>query len=226
VGPKGIVTIDGPAGAGKSTVGRLLAQSLGFLYLDSGALYRAVALKAGSSGLNLGDSKALEGFLPGFKPELQADGAGFHLFIDGVEVSAALRTPEVSRGASVVAKLPAVRGWVKEHLRWLARNGGVVAEGRDQGTAVFPEAGFKFYLDAALSTRTRRRQRDWRGNADPPSLEETMRELAARDRQDATRDAAPLKVPEGAMVIDTTELTVDQVVARCLAEMQTKEHKA
>jgi cytidylate kinase len=220
VGPKGIVTIDGPAGAGKSTVGRLLAQSLGFLYLDSGALYRAVALKAGQSGLDLGASAALEAFLPGFKPELQADGAGFRLFIDGVEVSAALRTPEVSRGASVVAKLPAVRQWVKEHLRWLARNGGVVAEGRDQGTAVFPEARWKFYLDAALSTRARRRQKDWRGGEDPPSLEETRRELAARDRQDATRDAAPLRVPEGAKVIDTTELTVEQVVARCLQEME------
>jgi cytidylate kinase len=207
-------------------VGRLLAQSLGFLYLDSGALYRAVALKAGQSDLDLGASAALEAFLPGFKPELQADGAGFRLFIDGVEVSAALRTPEVSRGASVVAKLPAVRQWVKEHLRWLARNGGVVAEGRDQGTAVFPEAGFKFYLDAALSTRARRRQRDWRGSEDPPSLSETMRELAARDRQDETRDAAPLRVPEGAIVIDTTELTVEQVVARCLEEMQTKEQKA
>jgi cytidylate kinase len=194
VGPKGIVTIDGPAGAGKSTVGRLLAQSLGFLYLDSGALYRAVALKAAQSGLDLGDAAALDDFLSGFKPELQADGAGFHLFMDGREVSAELRTPEVSRGASVVAKLPAVRRWVKEHL--------------------------KFYLDAALSTRARRRQKDWRGGDDPPSLEETRRELAARDRQDESRNEAPLRVPQGAKVIDTTELTVEQVVARCLQEME------
>ena len=144
-----------------------------------------------------------------------------------------IRTPEVSRGSSLVAKLPAVRRWVKEHLRWLARNGGVVADGRDQGTAVFPEAEFKFYLDAALSTRAARRQKDWQPKAgaqgapctDPPSLEEVRREVAARDRQDETREAAPLTVPPGAIVIDTTDLTVDQVVERCLAHIEAQELK-
>ena len=157
MGKGAIITIDGPAGAGKSTVGRRLAQSLHYLYLDSGSLYRAVAWQAGRLGLDLNDPGALAAFLPGFQPELRADGAGFHLLIDGREVREEIRTPEVSRGSSLVAKLPVVRQWVKEHLRWLARNGGVVADGRDQGTAVFPEAEFKFYLDAALSTRAARR---------------------------------------------------------------------
>ena len=116
-----------------------------------------------------------------------------------------------------MAKLPMVRRWVKEHLRWLARNGGVVADGRDQGTAVFPEAEFKFYLDAALATRAARRLKDWQKEDDPPDLAEVRRDLAARDRQDETRDEAPLRVPPGAMVIDTTEMNVDQVVERCLA---------
>lgn len=222
MGKRAIITIDGPAGAGKSTVGRRLAQSLDYLYLDSGSLYRAVAWQAGRRGLDLNDPGVMGEFLPGFRPEIKADGAGFHLFIDDREVREEIRTPEVSRGASLVAKLPQVRRWVKEHLRWLARNGGVVADGRDQGTAVFPEAGFKFYLDAALAIRAARRLKDWQKDDDPPSLEEVIRDVAARDRQDETRDEAPLRVPPGAIVIDTTDLSVEQVVARCLAEIRGK----
>lgn len=224
MGKRAIITIDGPAGAGKSTVGRRLAQSLHYIYLDSGSLYRAVAWQAGRLSLDLSDPEALAAFLPGFQPELRADGTGFHLLIDGREVREEIRSPEVSRGASVVAKLPVVRQWVKEHLRWLARDGGVVADGRDQGTAVFPGAEFKFYLDAALRTRAARRLQDWLPKAGaqcapytgPPSLEEIMLDVADRDRQDATREAAPLKVPPGAIIIDTTNLNVDEVIERCL----------
>ena len=217
MGKRAIITIDGPAGAGKSTVGRRLAQSLHYLYLDSGSLYRAVAWQAGRRGLDLNDPGQMGEFLSGFKPEIKADDVGFHLCIDGREVREEIRTPEVSRGASIVAKLPMVRRWVKEHLRWLARNGGVVADGRDQGTAVFPEAQFKFYLDAALRTRALRRLADWQRDDDPHDLGEVMRDLEARDRQDETRDEAPLTVPVGAVVIDTTDLDVEQVVNRCLA---------
>ncbi len=220
MGKGAIITIDGPAGAGKSTVGRRLAQSLHYLYLDSGSLYRAVAWQSGRLGLDLSDPEALANFLPGFQPELRADGAGFHLLIDGREVREEIRTPSVSRGSSLVAKVLAVRQWVTEHLRWLARNGGAVADGRDQGTAVFPEAEFKFYLNAALSTRAARRQKDWQQNGDPVSLEKVMQEMAARDRQDETREAAPLTVPTGAIVIDTTNLTVDEVVASCLSHIR------
>ncbi len=217
-----IITIDGPAGAGKSTVGRRLARSLNYLYLDSGSLYRAVAWQARRLGLEINDPGALGRLLPDFKPGLRADAAGFHLCIDGREVTQELRTPEVSRAASLVAKLPAVRQWVKGHLRQLARYGGVVAEGRDQGTVVFPKAGFKFYLDATLGIRALRRQQDWQGDQDPPSLEEIRGDLAARDRQDQDREEAPLRVPPGARVIDTTDLTVDRVVEICLQEIGAK----
>jgi cytidylate kinase len=220
VGKRAIITIDGPAGAGKSTVGRRLAQSLHYLYLDSGSLYRAVAWQASLLGLDLNDPGVMGEFLSGFKPEIKADGRGFHLFMDGREVREEIRTPEVSRGASLVAKLPLVRRWVKEHLRWLARNGGVVADGRDQGTAVVPEAEFKFYLDAALATRAARRLKDWQKSDDPPALAEVVKDLAARDQQDETRDEAPLAVPPGAIVIDTTDLTVDDVVETCLARIR------
>jgi cytidylate kinase len=216
VGPKRIITIDGPAGAGKSTVGRRLAQSLGFLYLDSGALYRAVAFKAGRSGLDLGDSEALDEFLAGFQPAMSSDARGFHLLIDGAEVTDDLRSARVSLDASRVAVLPGVRQWVKEHLRRLGRDGGVVAEGRDQGTVVFPEARWKFYLDATLRTRAARRRREWQQGHDPPSLETIMADLASRDRQDETRREAPLRVPHDAMVIDTTDLNAEEVVERCL----------
>jgi cytidylate kinase len=220
VGPERIITIDGPAGAGKSTVGRRLAQTLGYLYLDSGALYRAVALRARQLGLDLDDPEALGHCLAGFHPEVSSDARGFHLLVDGREVTAELRSAEVSRDASRVAVMPAVRHWVKERLRRRARRGGVVAEGRDQGTAVFPEAGVKFYLDAALATRAARRRGDLPRDHDPPDLNAVMAEVAARDRQDETRREAPLQVPAGAVVIDTTDLTVEEVVKQCLASIR------
>ncbi len=217
MGPRGIITIDGPAGAGKSTVGRLLAQSLGYLYLDSGALYRAVAYQALQLGLDLGRPETLEDFLADFGPEVTADSRGFHLLIDGVEVTEALRSPAVTQDSSRVAALPAVRQWVKSRLRHLAKNGGVVAEGRDQGTVVFPGATHKFYLSAALATRAERRRREWRGEGEPPSLTNTMADIAARDLRDETRAEAPLRVPEDARVIDTTDLSIEAVVQQCLA---------
>ena len=220
MGPRGIITIDGPAGAGKSTVGRLLAQSLGYLYLDSGALYRAVAYQAGELGLDLDQPETLEDFLGGFAPEVRADSRGFHLVIDGVEVTEALRSPAVTRDSSRVAALPGVRQWVKYRLRRLAQDGGVVADGRDQGTVVFPGATHKFYLAAALATRAERRRREFKGPGEPPSLTEVMADIAARDLRDETRAEAPLRVPEDACVIDTTELSIETVRQQCLARIR------
>lgn len=213
---RGIITIDGPAGAGKSTVARLLAQNLGYLYLDSGALYRTAAWQARRQGLDLTDPAALAALLADFHPQVAYDSQGFHLFLDGREVSEELRTADMGRCASQVAIHPVVRNWVNFQLRRLAQDGGVVTEGRDQGTAVFPEASNKFYLDAGLAARAQRRRQDWQRDCGPPPLTEIMAALAARDEQDANRSEAPLRRPADAVVIDTTELSVEQVVEKCL----------
>jgi cytidylate kinase len=220
VRPLGIITIDGPAGSGKSTAGRLLAAALGYLYVDSGALYRLVAWHGTRVGLDLDDSQAVGVFLNGLQPRISADAKGFHLFLDGAEVTQTLREPWVSGAASRVAVLPLVRRWVGEKLRQLAKNGGVVAEGRDLGTVVFPQAQVKFYLDAALETRAARRSQDWQGENAPPSPEKVAAEVAARDRRDASRAEAPLRAPHDALVIDTTDLNPQEVLRQCLARVR------
>ncbi|MBI4643614.1 MAG: (d)CMP kinase [Deltaproteobacteria bacterium] len=231
MGPRGIITIDGPAGAGKSTVARLLAATLGYLYLDSGALDRLVGWQAAERNLDLGDTAALSAFLEGLQPEVAADAQGFHLFLDGQEVSQVLREPSVSREASRVAVLPPVRDWVTARLRHLAANGGMVADGRDLGTVVFPQAEVTFYLDASLEisaanldasleTRAARRRQDWQNADAPPSPEKVAMELADRDRRDATRAAAPMRVPADALVIDTTNLNPQEVVRQCLERIR------
>jgi cytidylate kinase len=219
VRPRGIITIDGPAGSGKSTVGRLLAAALGYLYLDSGALYRLVAWQAARSGLDLADAQALSALLEGFKLKMSSDSQGFHLWVDGREVTPFLREPQVSRQSSQVAILPLVRGWVTEKLRQWAKKGGVVAEGRDLGTVVFPQAEVKFYLDAALEIRAARRGRDWQQDNSPLSPEKVAQELADRDRRDASRAAAPMLAAADALVIDTTDLSPQEVVKLCLARI-------
>jgi cytidylate kinase len=219
VGPRGVITIDGPAGSGKSTVGRLLAATLGYLYLDSGALYRLVAWQASRLQVDLDDARALSACLEGLQPEM-ADSQGFHLFLDGQEVTPYLREPRVTQQSSRVAVLPQVRAWVSEKLRIWAKNGGVVAEGRDLGTVVFPLAEVKFYLDAALETRAARRRQDWLQENAPLSPEKVAQELADRDRRDATRAAAPMRAAADALVIDTTDLNPQEVVRQCLARIR------
>ncbi len=219
MGPRGVIAIDGPAGSGKSTAGRLLAAALGYLYLDSGALYRLVAWQAARLQVDLDDARALSAFLEGLQPEMAADSQGFHLFLDGQEVTLLLREPRVSQQSSRVAVLPRVRGWVTEKLRQWAKNGGVVAEGRDLGTVVFPRAEVKFYLDAALETRAARRRQDWLQEDAPLSPEKVAQELADRDRRDANRAAAPMRAAADALVIDTTDLNPQEVVRQCLARI-------
>ena len=220
MGRPSIITIDGPAGAGKSTVAQLLAAALGYLYVDSGALYRLVGWQAAEQNLDLDDTPAFSYFLDGLHPEVIANAQGFSLILNGEEVSQVLREPWVSREASRVAVLPPVRDWVTAKLRHLARDGGVVAEGRDLGTVVFPQAEVKFYLDAALETRAARRRQDWQNADAPPSPEKVARELAERDQRDATRAAAPMRAPAEALIIDTTDLKPPEVVRQCLARIR------
>jgi len=166
------------------------------------------------------DTQALSALLAGLQPQMTSDSQGFHLLVDGQEVTPLLREPRVSQESSRVAVLPQVRGWVTGKLRQWAETGGVVAEGRDLGTVVFPRAEVKFYLDASLETRAARRGRDWQKEDNPLSPEKVAQELADRDRRDATRAAAPMRAAADALVIDTTELNPQDVVKICLARIR------
>jgi cytidylate kinase len=217
VGHQITITIDGPAGVGKSTLGRRVAQSLGYRYVDSGALYRAVAWQAHNAQINPADADAVARMLAEFHPQISADTQGFHIAVAGREITSELRTSVVTEGSSRVATQPTVREWVNRVLQNLAQDGGVVAEGRDLGSVVFPDAEVKFYLDADLITRASRRQREWRAGGGASDLAGMQDTIAARDHQDKTRAVAPLTVPQGAHYLDTTNLQPDEVATQCLA---------
>jgi len=216
------VTIDGPAGAGKSTVARQLAVRLGYLYLDTGALYRAVAWKVRSAGVNPEDGKSIASMLPSMQVSMDQRSDGVHVAVDGRDVTNELRTPEISAMASQVSAIPAVREWLLPVQRRVGEAGGVVAEGRDLGTRVFPSADAKFFLDADVNTRAGRRQQDLTGAERSAPLERTKQEIEARDQRDRSRAIAPLVPAMDAEVIDSSALTVEQVVDRMMGKIAAK----
>lgn len=217
-----IVAIDGPAGAGKSTVAKRLAQRLGYTYMDTGAMYRAFAWKVGQEGIDLSHEEGLERSLQETRIELVEQSGGLRVLLDGVDVTDAIRTPELSQRASRVSSLKPVRKRMVEIQRAMGSRGGVVAEGRDVGTVVFSEAEVKIYLDASLEERARRRFQELQRQGREVSLEETLKEIDERDRRDQGRPLAPLCKAEGAIVIDSTRLEIDEVVERILQEVRKK----
>jgi len=205
-----VVTIDGPAGAGKSATARALAQRLGYRLVDTGALYRALAWAVSASGVDPGDPSALGAVLERTRVELEGD----RVLVDGRDVSGEIRTPEISRLTSELTALAPVREKMTPLQRELAVGGGVILEGRDTGTVVWPRAEVKFYLDADLETRARRRQRDLAAQGVVMDVAAVAEDVARRDRQDRERALAPLRKPEGAAVVDTSRLSPEEVVER------------
>ncbi|MFQ5536894.1 MAG: (d)CMP kinase [Gemmatimonadota bacterium] len=209
-----VITIDGPAGSGKSTTAREVARRLGYRHLDSGALYRALTFALLKAGIPPGEweemtPEDLEKLNVAMKPTP----TGFHILVRGREVDAELRSPEVTRHVSGLARLPAVRGWLLSQQRDAGREGGLVADGRDMGSVVFPDADLKIFLTADLHERARRRLRDeGKTNPTPEEVEEEAVRIEARDRTDAGRALSPLVRPEGAWVLDTTSLSFEEQV--------------
>lgn len=220
--PRLIVTIDGPAGAGKSTVAKLLAQRLGFLYLDTGALYRAVAWKVRADGVDPADRDAVAALLPSTTIAMEYRPERPRVSVDGRDVSEEIRTEEISRMASIVSAIPSVREWLLPVQRRIGAAGGIVAEGRDLGTRVFPAAGVKFFLEADRDVRAGRRHRELTGTDRPAALDQTRQEIVNRDERDRSRDLAPLVPAADATVVDTSTLTVEQVIERLMAVIAAK----
>ncbi len=220
-----IVAIDGPAGAGKSTAARLLAQQLGFIMIDTGALYRTLALNALERGIALNDEDQLALLCSALrfqfgtleKPHLGADGLPviprLPIYCNGIDVTDSIRTPELGMAASNVSKLPKVRDALLEVQRVFGREGGIVMEGRDIGTVIFPDAEVKFYLTASVESRATRRWEELKAAGIERELETVIRETQARDEQDMNRKIAPLRCAEGAQIIDSTAKTLPDVVA-------------
>ena len=213
-----IVTIDGPAGAGKSTAARQLAVNLGFRFLDTGAMYRAVAFAALKQGIDLTDAVAL-GRLAS---DMQMEMVGDRLLLDGVDVTDDLRTSAITSATHYAADHPDVRGRLVELQRCAAGHGDVVSEGRDQGTVVFPDAGCKFFLTASAEERARRRVQDLESRGEQAEFEDVLAGQNQRDERDAARDVGPLVAAEDAVHIPTDGMTVGEVVNH-LEELVRKE---
>ena len=207
-----IIAIDGPSGAGKGTVARTLAARLGYTHVDTGAMYRAVAWLAGHNGLDLSDEDAVTAIAESAKFELGAE-----IRVDGHDITRAIRTPEMDAAAGIVARHPKVRETLVRRQRGYASKGGLVMEGRDIGTVVFPQADIKVFLDASADERARRRAHDpSHASSQTGAVDQVATALAERDRLDSTRKTSPLAMASDAVRIDTTGMTVDEVVDRVI----------
>jgi cytidylate kinase len=215
-----IIALDGPSGAGKSTVAQRLARLLGYRYVDSGALYRAVGWLVREQALPLEDPAAIVACLQRTPIELRFPNETLQVWVAGRCVTSQLRSEAVSRAASAVATMPGVRQVITAQLRQIGSQADVVMEGRDIGTVVFPDATVKFFLDAAPAVRGQRRLQEMRQRGNTATLGQVVEAMAQRDSQDSTRAAAPLVRSPDAQTIDTTDLTVDEVVYTMLSEIR------
>jgi len=208
-----IVAIDGPSGAGKSTISKLLAKRLGYINIDTGAMYRTVALAVRRAGIRLDDRAALQRLLDDIRIDFRHTAAGDLVLLDGEDVSAEIRTPEVSQLTPGVAAVPAVRQAMVDRQREMGARGGVVLEGRDIGSVVFPQAEVKFFMDASAEERGRRRFEELRAKGIEVDLQQTIRDVVERDLADSRREHSPLVRTADAVAVDTDGRTIDQVLA-------------
>ncbi|MFC1812189.1 (d)CMP kinase [Thermodesulfobacteriota bacterium] len=206
-----VITIDGPAGAGKTTVSRILADRLGYRYIDTGALYRGVAFEAVTAGLNPDDDAALDKLCSNLNMKFVRKKKGLRLMSNNIDITDQIRTPEITMFASAVSARPVVRSSLLNLQRDMGKKKSVVFEGRDMGTVVFPDADIKFFLDASHKTRAFRRYKELSPKTDQP-LEAVERDMKRRDTNDSTRSLAPLKPAKDAIIIDSTDLSIEGVV--------------
>lgn len=214
-----VIAIDGPVGAGKSTVARALARRLGYRYVDTGAMYRSVAWAAIHGGVSLADEPGVAGLARDLDIEFVPDPSGQRVMIDGEDATEAIRRPEMSEASSIVSAYPAVREAMVALQRRMGAARDVVMEGRDIGTVVFPDAEVKVYLDASLDERAGRRFRELQGRGETVTYEEVRRALEDRDRRDSTRAHSPLRVAPGAIMVNSTGMVVEEVVEEIVRRM-------
>lgn len=220
------IALDGPAGAGKSTIARLLARRLGILYLDTGAMYRAIGLKALRLGITARDEAAVADMLRDTRLEILFESESQRVMLDGEDVSQAIRTPEASIAASDFSALPSVRLALVELQRGIASHQPLILDGRDIGTFVLPDAPFKFFLTADPAERARRRLLDLQARGDSRStFDEVLRDIEYRDRQDSGRALAPLRQADDAVLVDTTSLTIEEVVETIIGRIRQVQHE-
>ncbi len=212
-----IITIDGPSGAGKGTLARAIAKRLGFSYLDTGAMYRAIALLVHREDVNFDDEKRISEMLLQTHISFERDqNSNLRVSLNKEDVTEEIRTPDISKLSSDVATKKVVRDYLRGMQRRIARKGNIVAEGRDMGTYVFPDADYKFYIDASLSERARRRRIQLKESGIKVSIEEVKSDIEGRDKQDKERLESPLHPAPDAVIIDTTNLTVDTAVEKIM----------
>lgn len=220
-----VVTIDGPSGVGKSTVSKRIAAELGYAYLDTGAMYRAVGIYLKDLAVDFSDQESVAAQLPSVvlellpAPTMQEDTG---VVINGIDVSGRIRTPEASMIASEVSAIGAVRAKLTELQRTLGEKGKIVAEGRDMGTVVFPQAKHKFFLDARAEIRAERRFKQLKAKGETPVYEEILEQTIIRDKNDSEREIAPLKQAADAFYVDTSDITLEQVSTSILKEIATR----
>ncbi|HEV7844166.1 MAG TPA: (d)CMP kinase [Pyrinomonadaceae bacterium] len=212
-----IIAIDGPSGAGKSTLGRMIARELGYLYIDTGAMYRAVALAVLESNSSLNDARAVAAVVESADIKLEGDPDSLRVSLNGRDVSEEIRTEEVSHASSIISTIPEVRRTLVERQRKMGERGQVVLDGRDIGTVVFPNADIKFFLTAQPQERASRRFKEERLRERDVTFEETLTDINTRDQRDSTRADSPLAIADRAVVIDSTDLSIEEVGERMLA---------